>query len=104
MDVDNPHAREDLQSLIGTWNIPKIKADDLIPDSFSWTWSEAKWYVNKYYEDNLEKYVDTAKQWLSWTVQELRWYYNSWVEELNRMVNDKVSWTISGELNKFKLK
>ena len=104
MDVDNPNAKEDLKYYIWSWNIPKINVDDLIPDDLSWTRNDARWYADKYYKDNLEKYVDIAKEWLSWTVQELKWYYNSWVDELNRMVNDKVSGAISWELNKFKLK
>ena len=104
MDVDNPNAKEDLKYYLGSWNIPKINVDDLIPESFSWTRKDAKWYANKYYEDNLQEYVWIAKDWLSWARESLKWYYNDWVDELNKKVNDKVNWVISWELNKFKIK
>ena len=104
MDVDNPNAKEDLKYYIWSWNLPKINTDNIIPDSMSWVRKDAKWYANQYYEDNLEEYVDIAKEWLSWAKESLKWYYNEWVDELNRMVNDKVSGAISWELNKFKVK
>ena len=104
MDVDNPNAKDDLKYYIWSWNIPKINADNIIPDSLSWARKDAKWYTNKYYEDNLQEYVDVAKQWLSWVTETMKWYYNDWVDELNKMVNDKVSGAISWELNKFKIK
>ncbi len=104
MDVDNPDAKDDLKYYIWNWDIPQIKTKDIIPDSLSWARNDAKWYANQYYEDNLEEYVDVAKQWLSWAVQDLKWYYNDWVDELNKMVTDKVNGTISWELNKFKIK
>ena len=104
MDVENPHAEEDLKNIIWSWNIPKINPDSLIPDELSWTRNDAKWYANQYYEDALKWYVNTAKQWLSWAVQELKWQYNNKVEELNDAVTDKVNWVISWELNKFKIK
>ena len=104
MDVDNPDAKNDLKYYIWTWNIPEINTEDLVPDSLSWVWNDTKWYVNKVYENNLEWYVDIAKQWLSWAVQELKWYYNSWVDELKWVIIDKASWVISWELNKFKIK
>lgn len=103
MDVDNPNAKDDLKYYIWSGNIPKIKTDDIIPDSLSWVRDNAKWYANKYYEDELDGYVDIAKQWLSWAVQDLKWYYNSWVDEINQMVSDKVNSAISWELNKFKI-
>ena len=104
MDVDNANAKDDLKYYIWSWNISKIDSDDIIPEELSWTRETAKWYVNKYYEDNLRWYVDTAKEWLSWAVQELKWYYNSWVDQLNWVLSDKVNETISWELNKFKIK
>ena len=104
MDVDNSNAKDDLKSLIWSWNIPKINTNDIIPDSLSWTLKDAKWYANKYYEDTLKEYVDIAKDGLSWTRENLKWYYNSWVEELNQKVSEKVNSAISWELNKFKIK
>ena len=104
MDVDNPNAKEDLINLIWTWNIPKVKPDNIIPDSLSWTREDVKWYANKYYEDSVEEYVDKAKEWLSWVKENVKWYYNNWVDELNKMISDKVNWAISWELNKFKIK
>ena len=104
MDVDNPNAKEDLINFIWTWNIPKINTENIIPEKLSWTLDTARWYANQYYEDTLQEYVNIARQWLSWAAQDLKWYYNSWVDELNRMVNDKVTWVISWELNKFKIK
>lgn len=104
MDVDNPNAKEDLKYYIWSWNIPKINTDGLIPDSLSWVWNDAKWYANQYIEDNLQEYIDVAKEWLSWAKESLKWYYNSWVDELNKMVNDKVSGVISWEFNKIKIK
>jgi hypothetical protein len=103
MDIDNPNAKKDLQHYVSDW-LPKINTDDLVPDSLSWTRNDARWYANKYYEDTLQEYVDVAKQWLSWAIQDVKWYYNSWIDELNKMVSDKVNSTISGELNKFKIK
>ena len=104
MDVDNPNAKEDLKYYIWSWDFPKINTDDLIPENVSWVREDAKLYANKYYEDNLQWYIDIAKEWLSWTVQELKWYYNSWVDQLNWTISDKVSEVISWELNKFKIK
>ena len=104
MDVDNPHAKEDLKNIIWSWNIPKIDPDNLIPDELSWTRNDARWYANKYYKDNLKWYVDTAKEWLSWTIQELKWQYNNWVDQLHGAISDKVNESISWELNKFKIK
>lgn len=104
MDVDNPNAKEDLKYYIWSWNIPDINIDELIPESLSWTRNDAKWQVNKIYGENLRWYVDIAKDWLSGAVQELKWYYNSWVDELNSIIIDKVSESISEELNKFKIK
>ena len=104
MDVENPHAEEDLKNIIWSWNMPRIDPDNLIPDELSWTRNDAKWYANQYYEDTLKWYVNTAKQWLSWAVQELKWQYNNKVEELNGAITDKVNWVISWELNKFKIK
>ena len=104
MDVDNPNAKDDLKNIIWSWNIPKINTDGLIPDSLSWVWNDAKWYANQYIEDNLQEYIDVAKEWLSWAKESLKWYYNSWVDELNKMVNDKVSGVISWEFNKIKIK
>ena len=103
MDVDNPNAKEDLLNLIWTWNIAKINSWNIIPDSLSWTRDTAKWYVNQYYEDTLQGYVDQAKQWLSWAVKSLKNYYNSWVDQITNTINDKVTWTISWELKKIKL-
>jgi hypothetical protein len=104
MDVDNPNARDDLKYYIWSGNLPKIDTDNIVPDSLSWARKDAKWYANQYYEDNLQEYVDIAKEWLSWAKENLKWYYNEWVDELNKMVNDKVSGVISWELNKFKVK
>lgn len=104
MDVDNTNAREDLQNIIWSWNIPKINTKDIIPDNLSWTLNNAKWYANKYYEDTIEWYVDIAKKWLSWTTQKLKWYYNEWVDQLNWVISEKVNQAISWELNKLKLK
>ena len=103
MDVDNPNAKEDLLNLIWSWNIPKINSWNIIPDSLSWTWNTAKWYASQYYEDMLEWYVNQAKQWFSWVVKNLKDYYNSWVDKITTSINDKVTWTISWELNKIKL-
>ena len=103
MDVDNPNAKEDLQHYVSDWKIPQINADDLVPNSLSWTWKDVKWYANKYYEDTFEEYVGVAKEGLSWAKESLKWYYNDWVDEINRMVNEKVSGVISWELNKFKI-
>lgn len=104
MDVDNTNAREDLQNFIWSWNIPKINTKDIIPDNLSWTLDNAKWYANKYYEENLQEYVNVAKEWLSWTTQKLKWYYNEWVDQLNWVISEKVNQAISWELNKLKLK
>lgn len=104
MDVENPHAKDDLMDLIWTWNIPKINTDNIIPDSLSWTRDTAKWYANKYYEDTFWEYVDKAKEWLSWAKETVKWYYNDSVDDLNQMISDKVNWVISWELNKFKIK
>lgn len=104
MDVDNPHAKDDLQHYISDVKFPEIDTNDLIPDNLSWVRENAKWYTNQYYEDNLQEYVDIAKDWLSWAKQTIKWYYNEWVDEINKKINDKVSETISWELNKFKIK
>lgn len=108
MDVDNSNAKEDLKYYIWSWNIPKINTDNIIPDGLSWARNDAKWYASKYYEENLDEYldeyVDMAKEWLSWAKESLKWYYNDGVDELNKMVNDKVSGVISWEFNKFKIK
>lgn len=104
MDVDNPNAKDDLQHYVSDVKFPEINPDDLIPDSLSWTWKDAKWYANDYYKDTLEEYVDVAKEGLSWAKESLKWYYNDWVDEINRMVNEKVNEAISWELNKFKIK
>ena len=104
MDVDNPNAKNDIKNVIWSWKIPRINADDIIPDSLSWKRNDAKWYANKYYEDTLEEYVDIAKDWLSWAKESLKWYYNSWVDQLNWIITDSVSWMISWELNKIKVK
>ena len=104
MDVDNPNPKWDLEYYFWSWNIPGMKVDDLIPQNLSWARKDAKWYADKYYQDNLEEYVDMAKEWLSWAKESLKWYYNNWVDELNKMVSDKVNWAISWELNKFKIK
>jgi hypothetical protein len=108
MDVDNPNAKDDLKYYIWSGNFPKINTDNIIPDSLSWARNDAKWYASKYYEENLgeylDEYVDMAKEWLSWAKESLKWYYNDGVDELNKMVNDKVSGVISWEFNKFKIK
>lgn len=104
MDVDNSNAKDDLKNVIWSWNIPKINTDDIIPDSLSWKRNDAKWYANKYYEDNLHEYVDIAKDWISWAKENLKWYYNSWVDQLNWVITDSISWMISWELNKIKVK
>ena len=104
MDVDNSNAKEDLKNLIWSWNIPKVDKKNIIPDSLSWKRDSAKWYANKYYEDTLEGYVDIAKDWLSWAKENLKWYYNSWVDQLNWIITDSISWMISWELNKIKVK
>ena len=104
MDVDNPNAKEDLINFIWTWNIPKIRTWNIIPDNLSWTREDVKWYANKYYEDTLQDYVGVAKEWLSWVKEDLKWYYNDWVDELHQMISDKVNSAISWELNKFKIK
>lgn len=104
MDVDNPNAKEDLKNFIWSWNIPQINTNDIIPDSLSWVRKDAKWYANKIYEDNLEEYVDKAKVGLSWATETLKWFYNDWVDELNGVINNKVSWVISSELDKIKIK
>lgn len=104
MDVDNQNAKEDLMNFIWTWNIPKINAEGIIPDSLSWTREDVKWYANKYYEDSVEEYIDVAKKWLSWAKETVESYYNKWVDELNEMISNKVNSVISWELNKFKIK
>jgi len=104
MDVDNPNAKKDLENLIWSWNIPKINTNEIIPDSLSWAWKDAKWYAEKYYSGKVEWYVDKAKQWLSWAKETVKWFYNDWVDNLNEMISDKVNWAISWELNKFKIK
>ena len=104
MDVDNPNARDDIQYLIWSWNLKNIDTKNIMTNNLSWAMGTAKEYANKYYDDTLQWYVDTAKQWLSWTTQKLKWYYNSWVDQLNNTITDKVNWTISWELNKLKLK
>lgn len=104
MDVDNPNAKEDLINLIWTWNLPKINADNIIPESLSWTRDTAKWYANKYYEETFEEYVDKAKDWLSWAKETVKWFYNDSIDDLNQMISDKVNSAISWELNKFKIK
>ena len=100
MDVDNTNAKEDLKSFIWSWNMPNINANDIIPDSLSWTRKDAKWYAEKYYSGKVGEYVDKAKEWLSWATETLKWFYNDSVDELNWAINNKVSW----ELNKFKIK
>lgn len=97
MDVDNPNAKEDLMNVIWSWNIPQINSDG------SWTRNSVKWYANKYLEGSMSGYVDKAKEWLSGAKETVKWYYNDWVDEVTRMVNDKVTWAISWELNKFKI-
>lgn len=104
MDIDNSNAKEDLKNLIWNWNIPTIDTDNIIPNELSGARNDAKWYANQYYEDNLKWYVNTAKEWLSWAIQELKWQYNNKVDELNGVITDKVNWTISWEMNKFKIK
>lgn len=103
MDVDNPNAKDDLKTIVWNKNIPDINTKDLVPDSLSWTLQDVKWYANQYYEDTLQWYVNTAKEWLSWAKENLKWRYNEWVDELNSMITDKVNWAISWELNKFKI-
>ena len=103
MDVDNPDAAQDLKNLVQSGNLPKIDTDKIIPDALSWTRDNAKWYVNQYYEDSVEKYVDKAKDSLSWAKETLKWYYNSGVDELNQMISDKVNSAVSWELNKLKI-
>ena len=103
MDVDNPNAEEDLKYYIWSWNLPKLSSWNIIPDSLSWTWNNVKWYAEQYYENTVEEYVDQAKQWLSWAVQNLKDYYNNWVDQITSTINDKVTWAISGEMNKIKL-
>ena len=103
MDVDNPDATQDLKNLVQSGNLPKIDADNIIPEVLSWTRDSAKWYVNQYYEDSIEKYVDKAKDSLSWAKETLKWYYNSGVDELNQMISDKVNSMVSWELNKLKI-
>jgi hypothetical protein len=102
MDVDNPNPKWDFEYYFWSWKIPEV--DGLIPQNLSWARKDAKWYADKYYQDNLEEYVDMTKEWLSWAKESLKWYYNNWVDELNKMVSDKVNWAISWELNKFKIK
>ena len=104
MDVDNPNAKEDLLNIIWTWNIPTIDTENIIPDSLSWARETAKWYIDKYYDDSIEWYVNRAKEWISWATETLKWYYNEWVDELNWIISDKVNWAISEEMNKFKIK
>ena len=94
----------DLQYYIWSWDIPKINAENIIPDSLSWVRKDAKWYANQYIEDNLQEYVDIAKNSLSWTKEAIKWYYNEWVDELNWIISNKVNWAISWELSKFKIK
>ena len=100
MDVDNPNAKDDLKNLIWSWNIPKID----MPEGLSWKRNDVKWYAEKYYTGKVGEYVDKAKEWLSWATQTLKWFYNDSVDELNWAITEKVSWTISWELNKFKIK
>ena len=104
MDVDNANAKEDLQNLIWSWNIPKINTNDIVPGSLSWKWNDAKWYAEKYYSGKVEWYVDKAKEWISWATETLKWFYNDSVDDLNGMISNKVNWAISWELNKFKIK
>lgn len=104
MDVENPNAKEDLQNLIWSWNIPKVDTKNIVPDSLSWKRNDAKWYANKYYEDTLQEYVEVAKDWLSWAKENIKWYYNKWVDELNETITNKVNWVISWELNNIKIK
>jgi hypothetical protein len=104
MDVDNPHAKEDLMNLIWTWNIPNINTDNIIPDSLSWTREDVKWFANKQMEGTLGEYVDKAKDGLSWAKETVKWFYNDSVDDLNQMISEKVNWVISWELNKFKIK
>ena len=104
MDVDNSNAKNDLKNMIWSWNLPKIDTKNIVPDSLSWKRNEVKLYANKYYEDTLEGYVDVAKDWLSWAKENLKWYYNSWVDQLNWIITDSISWIISWELNKIKVK
>ena len=101
MDVDNTNAEDDLKYYIWNWNTSEINSGI---DGLSWARNSAKWYADKYYEDNLKWYVDSAKEWLSWTIKELKWYYNSGVDQLNWVITDKVNGAISWELNKFKIK
>lgn len=100
MDVDNTNAKEDLQNLIWSWNIPKINTSEIIPDSLSWTRNDIKWRAEKYYTGKVEWYVDKAKEWLSWATEKLKWFYNDSIDDLNWTINEKVNW----EINKFKIK
>ena len=103
MDVDNPNAKEDLKYYIWSWSFYKINKEDIIPEGLSWSRDNVKWYVDQYYNDTVEEYVNQAKQWLSWAVQNLKDYYNNWVDQITNTINDKVTWAISGEMNKIKL-
>lgn len=104
MDVDNKNAKNDFKDLVWDWKLLDSKTKIEIPNNLSWTIETAKEYANKYYEDSLHWYVDTAKEWLSWATQKLKWYYNNWVDELNGRITDGINWAISWELNKLKLK
>ena len=103
MDVDNPNAKEDFKALFGSWKNSNIVPKDIIPESLSWSWENVKWYAGKYYNDTMGDYVDKAKDSLSWVVKNLKDYYNSWVDQITNTISDKVTWAISGELNKIKL-
>ena len=104
MDIDNPDAKDDLKNLIWSWNIPNINANNLIPDSLSWTRNDARWYANKYYEDTLEEYVDIAKEWLSWVKENIKWFYNDSVDELWNTVTNEINTKIVEWLDKIKVK
>ncbi len=105
MDIDNPNAKEDFKALFWSWGTSgsSIIPKDIIPDSLSWSRENVKWYAGKYYDDTVWEYVDKAKDSLSWAVKSLKDYYNSWVDQITNTINDKVTWAISGELNKIKL-
>lgn len=107
MDVDNENAKEDLKSLIKSKEIDipslNVNVEDILPESLSWTWQDAKWYVNKYIDDSMQPYVDKAKEWINWVKESLKWYYNDWVDELNWLISEKVNSAISWELSKFKI-
>lgn len=107
MDVDNENAKEDLKSLIKSKEIDipslNVNVEEILPESLSWTWQDAKWYVNKYIDDSMQPYVDKAKEWINGVKESLKWYYNDWVDELNWMISEKVNSAISWELSKFKI-